>query len=56
MDKERRASVLRMAARYVEAKERDPGVMWAPLVRITRLDAEGNPAGKSVECGPMIVR
>ncbi len=56
MDKARRASVIRMAARYVEQKDREPGTMWAPLVRITRLDAQGNPTGESVECGPMIVR
>ncbi len=55
MDKDRRASVIRMAARYVAEKERDPSVKWAPLVRVTPLDAEGNPAGKTVSVGPVIL-
>lgn len=45
---------IRLAARYVDQKGRGRPVQWGSTVRVTRLDAGGNPAGPPRDIGPII--
>jgi hypothetical protein len=45
---------IRLAARYVDQKGRGRPVQWGSAVRITRLDADGNPTGPPANIGPII--